>query len=73
MTNNENIKLFGSLEIETPDTISTLVDSMTKDQALFLLTESVKFAYKRGVYSLLESEVISRCVRKLYEVETKES
>lgn len=73
MSNNENLKLFGSIELETPETLYTLIDTLNKDQAIFILTESVKYAHRKGLFSILEAEIISKSIRKIYEVKPQET
>lgn len=68
MSNNENLKLFGSLELETAETLNVLIDNLNKEQAVFMLTESVKHAHRKGVFTILETEIISKSIRKIYEV-----
>lgn len=68
MDNNQNTKIFGSLEIDSTETIKTLIDEMNREQAMFLLSESIKYSHRRGVFSLLESEIVSKAIRKIYEV-----
>jgi hypothetical protein len=38
---------------------------MDKEQAIYLLVQAIKHAYHSGVYSLGESEVISKSIRIL--------
>jgi hypothetical protein len=67
--NEENLfgKLFNSVPLLTEDHIQTILDVMGKEQAIFLLVQAVKYAYHNGVYSLGESEVISKSIRILLE------
>jgi hypothetical protein len=73
MSNNENIKLFGSLELESPETLNVLIDNLDKEQAVFMLTESVKYAHRKGVFTILEAEIISKSIRKIYEIKPLEN
>jgi hypothetical protein len=67
--NEENLfgKLFNSVPLLTEDHIQTILDVMDKEQAIFLLVQAVKYAYHNGVYSLGESEIISKSIRILLE------
>jgi hypothetical protein len=38
---------------------------MDKEHSIYLLVQAVKYAHESGVYSLGESEVISKCIRVL--------
>lgn len=58
-------KLFNSIPLLTEDHLQTLLDVMDKEQAKFILVQAVKYAYLNGVYSLGETEVISKSIRIL--------
>lgn len=58
-------KLFNSVPLLTDNHLQTLLDVMDKEQALFLIVQAVKHAYHNGLYSLAESEVISKSIRLL--------
>jgi hypothetical protein len=60
-------KLFNSIPLLTEDHIQTLLDVMDKEQAIYLLIQAVKHAYHNGIYSLAESEIISKSIRILLE------
>lgn len=67
--NEENLfgKLFNSIPLLTEDHIQTILDVMDKEKAIFILIQAVKYAHHNGVYSLGESEVISKSIRILLE------
>jgi hypothetical protein len=58
-------KLFNSVPLLTEDHLQTLLDVMDKEQAIYLLVQAVNYAYLNGVYSLGETEVISKSIRIL--------
>ena len=64
-------KLFNSVPLLTENHLQTLIDIMDKEQAVFLLVQAVKYAYHNGIYSLGESEVISKCIRVLSKTESE--
>jgi hypothetical protein len=69
----ENLLLFGTIQLDADNNIiDNLLSDMTYDQAIFLLSEAVKGAHKKGVYTLLESEIISKSIRKIYEVKQEQ-
>ena len=49
--------------------MDVLLQTMDKDSSLYLLIQAVKYAHESGVYSLGESEVISKCIRTLSKIE----
>jgi len=73
MENQQKLNLFGTIQIEqNTKIIDDLLLNMSVEQAIFLLTESLKYAYQKNVFTLLESEIISRSIRKIYEVKPEQ-
>lgn len=57
--------LFEELAIYKPEDIDVLIDNLTEEQAKFMLIKSVQMAYKHGLFSLTESELLSKSLRVL--------
>ena len=57
--------LFEDVAIYKPEDIENLIDNLTEEQAKFMLIRAVQMAYKNGLYSLTESELISKSLRTL--------
>ena len=57
--------LFEDIAIYYPKDIDTLIDGLTEEQAKFMLIRAVQMAYKNGIYSLTESEIVSKSLRAL--------
>jgi hypothetical protein len=57
--------LFEDVAIYKPEDIDILIDNLTEEQAKFMLIKSVQMAYKHGLYSLTESEILSKSLRVL--------
>ena len=57
--------LFGSIELLSEEHLEAILTSMDKDFASYYLIESVKSAYRKGCYSIGETEVISKAIRVL--------
>ena len=57
--------LFEDVAIYKPEDIDNLIDSLTEEQAKFMLIRAVQMAYRNGLYSLTESEIISKSLRTL--------
>jgi len=55
--------LFEDVAIYKPEDIDNLIDNLTDEQAKFMLIKSVQMAYKNGLYSLTESEIVSKSLR----------
>lgn len=58
-------KLFNSVPLLTENHLDTLLNTLDKERSIYLLVQAVKHAYHTGVYSIGESEVISKCIRVL--------
>jgi hypothetical protein len=58
-------QLFNSIELHNEEHLETLISTMNKDSAMFILVQAVKYGYNQGIYTLGESEVISKCIRVL--------
>ena len=57
--------LFEDIAIYDTKDIDTLIDGLTEEQAKFMLIRAVQMAYKNGIYSLTESEIVSKSLRAL--------
>ena len=56
-------KLFNTIPLYDEDQLEVILNTMDKKTASYMLIQAVKFAYHQGVYSLGESEVISKSIR----------
>lgn len=57
--------LFEDVAIYKPEDIDNLIDNLTEEQAKFMLIRAIQMAYKNGLYSLTESEIVSKSLRTL--------
>lgn len=57
--------LFEEVAIYKPEDIEKLIDNLTEEQAKFMLIRAVQMAYKNGLYSLTEAEIVSKSLRTL--------
>lgn len=57
--------LFGTIDLLSEDHLELILATMDKDHALYYLIESVKSSHSKGVYTIGESEVISKAIRTL--------
>jgi len=58
-------KLFNTIPLLNEDHLDVLLQTMDKEHSTYLLVQAVRYAHESGVYSLGESEVISKCIRVL--------
>jgi ActR/RegA family two-component response regulator len=66
--------LFDSIAYYTPNDINSLCDDMTLEQAYFMIIKSLEFAHVQKIFSMQETEIISKSLRILngHFTETKE-
>jgi len=57
--------LFEEVAIYKPEDIENLIDNLTEEQSKFMLIRAIQMAYKNGIYSLTESEIVSKSLRML--------
>ena len=57
--------LFEDVAIYKPEDIENLINNLTEEQSKFMLIRAVQMAYKNGIYSLTESEIVSKSLRAL--------
>ena len=57
--------LFEEVAIYKPEDIENLIDNLSDEQSKFMLIKAVQMAYKNGLYSLTESELVSKSLRIL--------
>jgi hypothetical protein len=55
--------LFNSIPLHSEEHLETIINTIDKDQAVFFLVQAVKHAYHQGLYSIGESEILSKCIR----------
>ena len=65
-------KLFNVIPLMDETHIEVLLNTMTKETAIYYLTHAVNLAYHNGVYSLGESEILSKSIRMLNKDEISE-
>jgi hypothetical protein len=57
--------LFEEVALYKPEDLENLIDNLTDEQAKFMIIRAVQMAYKHGIFSLTESEIISKSLRRL--------
>lgn len=61
--------LFDSISISTQEHLETILNTLNEDTAKYFMISAVKYAFHKGVFSIGETEVISKCIRVLYKEE----
>lgn len=64
-------KLFNTIELSSEEHLDLILQTMNKENATFIVIQALTLAYKSGIYTLGESEVLSKCIRTLSKVEDK--
>ena len=62
-------KLFNTIPLYNEDHLDVLLSTMDKEQSIYILTQAVSFAFHSGIFSLGESEIISKSLRTLNKIE----
>lgn len=57
--------LFGSINLLSEEHLDIILSTMDHNTANYYLIEAIKSAYKKGAFSIGESEVISKAIRVL--------
>jgi len=57
--------LFGSINLLSEEHLEIILSTMDNKTANYYLIEAIKSAYKKGAFSIGESEVISKAIRIL--------
>jgi hypothetical protein len=67
MENEEGIKgsLFNVIKYKELSDLDSFINNMKKDQAFYCLIQAVNYAYNNKIYTIQESEVISKSIRLL--------
>lgn len=55
--------LFDSIAYYTPKDVDNLCDDMNLEQSYYMIIKALEFSHKAGVFSLQESEVVSKSLR----------
>jgi hypothetical protein len=59
---NRNV-IFGDISYESEEHIESIINNMEYQQAVFFITKAIEFSHRSGIYSLTESELISKSLR----------
>jgi hypothetical protein len=66
MENNQLYgNLFNSIPIQSEEHLEILLNTMDEKNAIFILVQAVNYAHQNGLYTLGESEVLSKSIRYL--------
>jgi hypothetical protein len=58
-------KLFKTVPLYTEEHLEVILQTMNKESANFFMIQAVRHAFDSGVYTIGETEVLSKCIRLL--------
>jgi hypothetical protein len=58
--------LFGSINYDSEENLSKFIDEINSAQATYCIQQALNYAHINGIFSLKESEVISKSLRILF-------
>lgn len=64
--------LFDSIAFHTPNELDSLCNDITIEQSYFMIIKALEYSYKSGIFSLQESELVSKSLRVMNSHFTKE-
>ena len=53
------------IQVDPQEIVEAILSTMDNEHAIFYLIESVKYAHKKGCYTIGETEVLSKAIRTL--------
>jgi hypothetical protein len=66
MNNKKNINmLFDTISWESSTQLNKLIDNMDDEQVRFLIIKALESSFTRGAFTLIESEIVSKLIRKI--------
>ena len=64
--------LFESIAIYDTDSLNIFLEKLTVEQAFYVVIQALEMANKKGIYTLRESEILSKSLRLLEKPPTVE-
>jgi len=67
MMNENNVEnyLFDSIKYESEESFEQFANNITVEQSIYLISTAIQMSHKHGIFSLHESEVLSKSLRVL--------
>ena len=57
--------LFDSIPVYEPNDIEKLLNGLEYPQSIYIINQSINYAYKHGIFSMEEIELISKSLRNI--------
>lgn len=58
--NTNTGQLFDSINFKSISDVRNLIDNLNLEQSLLFINKSLEYSYSKGVFSLIESEIVSK-------------
>jgi hypothetical protein len=55
--------LFETIAYFSDESIENMIDNLDKKSIPYLLTQALEYAHSKNVFNLMESELLSKCLR----------
>jgi hypothetical protein len=56
--------LFDSIPYHNEKDLNLIIDSISTPQSIFFITRALEYSYKMGIFTLTESEIVSKSLRQ---------
>jgi hypothetical protein len=66
-------KLFKTVPLYSEEHLEVILQTINKESANFFMIQAVKHAFDSGVYTIGETEILSKCIRLLAKKEEEET
>lgn len=64
--------LFDSINYYKIEDLNKFIDELTPEQSIYVITQAVSYGFKRGIFNLQESEVLSKSLRVFNQIQKPE-
>lgn len=64
--------LFDSINYYKIEDLNKFIDELTPEQSIYVITQAASYGFKRGIFNLQESEVLSKSLRVFNQIQKLE-
>jgi hypothetical protein len=65
--------LFDHIQINESEHLDSFIDNLSQEQSLFIVKIALEHAHKKGIFSINETEVISKSIRILNRLDLEDN
>jgi hypothetical protein len=55
--------LFGNIKYSSDEQVESIINNIEYQQSIFFITKAIEYSYSHNIYSLVESEILSKSLR----------